>query len=134
MKEGSKNTKEVGKIGEDVAARYLQKRGFTVIERNYWKKWGEIDIVVKKDKQIHFVEVKTVSYETKGKLVYAVTHETWRPEEQVHQFKIHQIEKALESWISENSYDGEWFIDVVAVRIVPRETFATVKFIENITK
>lgn len=125
--------KEIGKLGERIASQYLTNTGFNIIETNYWKKWGEIDIVAKKDGVVHFVEVKSVSYETQEKLAYSVSHETWQPEELVHRFKLHQIVKALETWISENSYEGEWLIDVMAVRIVPRETFATVKHLEHIT-
>ena len=52
---------KIGQIGEDCACRYLVERGFKIIERNYLKKWGEIDIIAKKKKKIHFVEVKAVS-------------------------------------------------------------------------
>ena len=128
-----RNTKEIGNLGEKIAAKYLIKHGFTIIETNYLRKWGELDIVAKKKGRVHFVEVKTASYDTNENLEYSVTHETWRPEEQVHQFKLHQIGKALETWIADNSYEGDWQIDVIAVRVVPRETFATVKYIENIT-
>ncbi len=51
----------VGKIGEDCACKYLQKLGYKIVDRNYLKKWGEIDIVAQKDKKLHFVEVKSVS-------------------------------------------------------------------------
>ena len=126
----------VGQFGEALAARYLQDEGYEVLERNYWKKWGEIDIVARETgqagKKVHFVEVKSVSYETKQALVQAVSHGTWRPEELVHRFKLHQIHKALETWLSERNYTGDWQIDVVTVRLVPRETFATVNLIENI--
>lgn len=127
-------TKEIGDLGESVACEYLKKHNYTVLQCNYWKKYGEIDIIAKKDEKVHFVEVKTVSYETKAALEYAVSHETWRPEEQVHQFKLRQIEKALKAWISENRHEGEWQIDVAAVRVVPRETYASVNYIENITQ
>jgi len=133
MAQNKKNTKEIGDLGEKVAQKYLIEHGFTILAVNYWRKWGEIDVIAQKDGIVRFVEVKTVSYETKGKLEYALTHETWRPEEQVHQFKLHQIEKALETWISDTSYEGDWQIDVIAVRIVPHETYATVNFIENVT-
>lgn len=127
-----KNTKTIGKLGENLAVKYLVDKGFAIVETNYWRKWGELDVIAKKDEKIHFVEVKSVSYETKRELEYAVTHETWRPEELVHQFKIHQISKALETWISEKCYTGDWQIDVIAIRIVPRETFASVTHLENI--
>ncbi|MES2967007.1 MAG: YraN family protein [Patescibacteria group bacterium] len=124
--------KVVGNQGELICANYLKRKGFTLIEMNYLRKWGEIDVIVKKDNKIHFVEVKTVSYETKADLERAVTHGTWRPEENVHAFKIKKLSRAIESWIMDRKWDGDWQIDVAAVRIVPRETFATIKIIDNV--
>lgn len=66
---------EIGNTGELIAARFLMKHGFSVIERNYRKKWGEIDIILVKKGKTHFVEVKTVSYETTKE----VTRETKEP-------------------------------------------------------
>ena len=132
MDKTKKNTKIVGNFGEKVAANYLKRKGFLILATNYWKKWGELDIIAKYENKVHFIEVKTVSYETKEKLKYAVSHGTWRPEEQVHQFKVRQIGKALETWIAENNYEGDWQIDVIAVRMVAEEKFATVNYIENI--
>jgi putative endonuclease len=126
------STLSTGKLGEDIAEKYLIGKGYSILERNVWRKWGEIDIVALKDKRVIFVEVKAVSYETREMLHYAVTHETWRPEEQVHHFKLRQIQKALETWISEHDYQGDWQIDVLAIRIVPRETYATVGHIDNV--
>ncbi len=85
-KKGEKN--KVGSYGEDITAKYLKGLGFVILDRNYLKKWGEIDIVSRETIQnkqiIHFVEVKTVSYETKEDLKKAVSYGTWRPEENVH--------------------------------------------------
>ena len=39
--------KKTGKIGEDLAARYLQDKGYTIIKRSWGNKWGEIDIIAK---------------------------------------------------------------------------------------
>jgi putative endonuclease len=126
------STKETGKTGEDVAALFLERRGFVILDRNYWKKWGEIDIIASKGDMVHFVEVKAVSYETKFGLKHAVSQETWLPEEQVHQAKMRNLANTIESWVIEKAYTGEWQIDVISVRLVPRETFATVKIIENV--
>ncbi len=49
----------VGIAGEQLVADYLQQKGFTILERNYYKRFGEIDIIAKKDSVLAFVEVKT---------------------------------------------------------------------------
>ena len=124
--------KEIGTLGEKIAGNYLKNKAFEIIEYNYLKKWGEIDIVARRTGKIHFVEVKTVSYETKQQLEEAVARRTWRPEENVHAGKLKKFTRAIESWLMENNYKNDWQIDVVAVRIVPREKFASVKYISNI--
>ncbi len=124
--------KVIGNQGELITANFLTQKGFTFIEMNYRRKWGEIDVIVQKDQKIHFVEVKTVSYGTKADLERAVTHGTWRPEENVHAFKIKKLSRAIDSWIADNKWKGDWQIDVAAVRVVPRETYATIKIIDNV--
>ncbi len=126
------NNSYTGTLGEKIAAEYLLRHGYHIIVQNYRKPWAEIDLICQKDAVVHFIEVKSVSYETKVRLDYALSRETWRPEELVHSFKLKQIAKGVQSWLEETSYTGNFQIDVAAVRIVPRETFATVKVIENI--
>lgn len=53
------NLKQIGNAGEDLAAHYLQSNGFTVRERNFRTRWGEIDIIAVKGGEWYFVEVKT---------------------------------------------------------------------------
>ena len=138
MKQRQKRAKrnQTGAWGEEIAATHLKKQGFVIIDTNYLKKWGEIDIVARgtgrSGQIVRFVEVKTVSYETKQDLEQAISRGTWRPEENVHHNKIQRLNRAIESWIMENNYDGEWEIDVVAVRIVPREKYASIKYIPNV--
>ena len=133
-KQGEKN--KIGAYGEHIIVQYLQNKGFTVLEINYLKKWGEIDIVAREthgNRQIiRFVEVKTVSYETKQALDYAVTHETWSPEDNVHYKKIQRMNRAIESWLLENNCDFDWQIDIAAVRIVTREKYASIKYLPNV--
>ena len=126
------NNKVTGNLGEKITANYLKGKGFQILGMNYLKKWGEIDVVVRKDNRIHFVEVKTVSYETKGDLDRSVAQGTWRPEENVHATKIKKLSRAIDSWILEYKWSGDWQIDVASVRIVPRETYANIKIITNI--
>ena len=126
------STKTTGYYGEKIAANYLKKHGLTLLDRNYLKNWGELDIVAKNKDRIHFVEVKTLSYETRELLEKAIFTKSWRPEEQVHHKKIHQISKAITSWLSENSWEGDWQIDVIAIRLVYKEKYATIKYINNV--
>jgi len=124
--------KDTGDLGEKIACKYLESNGHTVIQQNFWRKYGELDIITTKNNLVHFVEVKSVSYETKSKLLDSVTRATWLPEERVDDRKLRRIYRTIESWIASHGYSGEWQIDVITVRFVRRETFASVKLIENI--
>lgn len=129
-KQGQKN--KIGAYGEEIAVKYLIRNGFLILERNYLKKWGEIDIVARGTDSIRFIEVKTVSYETKRDLERSISRGTWRPEENVHRLKILRLNRAIESWLLEYNYNGKWEIDVIAVRIVQSEKYATLKYIQNV--
>lgn len=131
-KSNKRNNKVVGNYGEQIAANYLKSKGFEILDTNYLKKWGEIDIVTRRTNKIHFVEVKTVSYETKELLGASVSRGTWRPEDNVHPQKIKKLSRAIESWIMEKNYQGEWQIDVVAVKLILKEKYASVKYLPNI--
>ncbi|RLA78466.1 MAG: YraN family protein [Deltaproteobacteria bacterium] len=56
MREGRK---ELGFTGEELAVKYLRKRGYKILERNYRCPLGEIDAVALKDGFLVFVEIKT---------------------------------------------------------------------------
>lgn len=63
----------IGKMGEDIATRYLIKNGYNVIERNFYCNQGEIDIIALDKKEIVFVEVKTRQDTFFGNPIEAVT-------------------------------------------------------------
>ena len=129
-KKGDRN--RIGALGERIVAERLKDCDWTIQEQNYLKKWGEIDIVAHETSKVHFIEVKTVSYETKNALKNAISHETWRPEENVHYKKLQRLGRTIQSWLIEHNYNGEWQLDVAIVRIVPREKYATVKILSNV--
>jgi len=54
-------TQKIGELGEKIAEKFLKNKGFKIVDRNYTRKWGEIDIITKKGTKLHFIEVKTVS-------------------------------------------------------------------------
>lgn len=125
--------KRTGDIGELIASKHYASKGFSIIARNYSKKYGEIDVVARGTTgKYHFIEVKTVSYETRYDLEHTVTQETWRPEEKVDAWKLHKISLAVEAWLREHPGSYLWQIDIAAVKIVPRERIARIKIIENV--
>ena len=76
---------ELGKLGEDIACEYLVNKGYKVIERNFWKPWGELDIVAKyKDGTLVFVEVKTME---------KFSSEGLKPEDQLTRAKLRRLQK-----------------------------------------
>src|SRR3954467_11329009 len=83
------STKEVGAIGENVAAEFLRRKGFEIVEKNYLKPWGEIDIIAVKANIVRFIEVKAVSREP-GQDVTRENNDH-RPEEMVHQHKLQKV-------------------------------------------
>jgi len=123
---------KTGAIGELVARNWLKNKGYSIVADNYQKKWGEIDIIAKLGKVIHFIEVKAVSYDSKADLEQYSGGDYWRPEELVHPKKLLKIQRTIESWLIENNHKGEWQIDIAAVRLVPSEKYATVDWINNV--
>jgi putative endonuclease len=53
------NNKTLGKIGEDLAVRFLQQKGYKILHRNWRCVFGEIDIVAQEKESLAFVEIKT---------------------------------------------------------------------------
>jgi putative endonuclease len=96
---------KAGKAGENQAAEYLQSKGFEIVARNYRYKHAEIDLIVKKESFIVFVEVKTRSYSFYGE-----------PEAFVDSKKAATILSAAEQYTYENKYEGNIRFDIVSVK------------------
>jgi len=119
---------QVGKIGESVTCRFFVKRGFSILERNYWKKWGEIDIIAEKNNVLHFIEVKTVSVETLKDI------DNHNPEENVHYQKIKRLSRTIQTYLMEKDIQEhlDWQFDVVAVFLSLRDKKARVRLTEGV--
>ena len=122
------NTKQKGNIGEDIACKYLVNRGYLIIERNYRKAWGEIDIITTKDSLIHFIEVKSVLIKS---LLFDKEH---KPEENVHGYKMFHIRRMVQTYFDEKSLnlDTGFAFHVICVYLNPVTRRAKIKMIENI--
>lgn len=123
---------EIGTKGEEIAAKYVANKGFIIIDRNYRKKWGELDIVAEKNGLIHFIEVKTVSRKSYGgKFEQEINN--YRPEDNMHPWKLQRLRRALQTYLLEKyKTDPVWQFDLACVFLDQERRVARVKFIENI--
>ncbi len=104
--------KDIGRGGEDIACQFLESKGYKVVERNYRRKWGEIDIIAIKNNTVRFVEVKAVSREN---LQDFSREMDYRPEELVHRTKLRKIARTASLYMEEKRDNREYQIDVVGV-------------------
>lgn len=99
MKKKPDPRKSFGAHGEDLAAAELERRGYTLIARNYRKKTGEIDIIAKKADVVYFVEVKA-----KHDSSYSTPADSVTPRKRRH------IADTAAIWFSENGESKSGFI------------------------
>ncbi len=123
------NKRKIGDIGENIACEFLKRRGFKIIDRNYLKKWGEIDIVAEKETIIHFVEVKSVSHVT---LDRRDGRDVYRPEDNMHPWKLKRLSRVIQTYLLEKKLDCEWQIDLVTVKIDLENKRGRAEIVENI--
>lgn len=134
---------KTGKIGEDLACNFLKQKGYLILERNFRRKWGEIDIICYKTNAISkifcsmwnknltnvlhgtdlvFVEVKTLN---KNSFI--------DPEDNLTQNKQKKLIRTCELYISEKNLDPDmsWRIDAILVSIDTLLKKANVKHIKS---
>ena|SRR3990167_11236265 len=97
-----------GNHGEEVAFSYLKKNKYKILDRNYESRFGEIDIIAKKDKTVVFVEVKSQD---------AGLNKDLYPERNVNTVKMRKIIRTAEYYLIDNKYpdDTDWRVDVIGV-------------------
>lgn len=132
MKKFTSKNQKIGELGEEVACKYLENKGFSIKERNYTKKWGEIDIVATKENKLYFIEVKSVSRDLNedkkedGKYMF-------RPEENMHPWKIRRLARTVGTYLIQHRIGNtEWQFDLALVYIDMHKRLARVKMVENI--
>jgi len=124
------HTREKGNMGEDIACKFLIKTGFSVVDRNYYKKWGELDVVAKKGNELHFFEVKSVVRNFSEKS-FTGFHD---PEENVHGFKTRQLRKIIQTYLVDKGFglDYAFKFHVLCVFMNEKTHLARVKWIQNV--
>ena len=130
VKKGKKN--KIGAYGEEIARTFLAERNFALVEQNFLQKWGEIDLIMQKGRVIHFVEVKTVSFADRHTLA-ASFGDTHRPEEQFTADKYRKLSNTINTWLAKESYQGEYQLDLVTVRVIMDEKYAEVEYFPSVS-
>lgn len=103
-----------GNLAEDRACRYLDENGFMILQRNFYSRFGEIDIIASKDSVLHFIEVKSgLDYES------AIQNITPR--------KLRKLIKTGETFMKKNKLDVAFVYD--AVIVTPKD----IEFVQNLT-
>lgn len=118
--------KSVGETGEQLACLFLERKGFSILERNYRKSWGEIDIIAAKKNVVHFVEVKAISVSDFSREM------GYRPEEMVHNSKLKKLSKTASLYMEGREDEREFQIDVVGVLINHSTRVARCRFFEQV--
>ncbi|MFH1990726.1 MAG: YraN family protein [Patescibacteria group bacterium] len=147
-----------GKLGEDVAVKYLEKHGYEIVERNYRKPWGEIDIVALENSSVNssvISDSSVISRKINYRNIAALLPQQlpqqlpvlvfievkaqninfeWRPEENVGFHKKRQLSKIVATYLKEHriSESQDWRIDVLALKLDFETKNAQVEHIKNI--
>ena len=97
-------SQRTGELGEKIAVKYLESKGFSVLERNYTKKWGEIDI----------------------------RPNDHRPEEGMHRWKIERLKRTILSYLAERNVLCDWQFDLVLIHMSDTQKQARVEMLDNL--
>lgn len=113
----------LGKYGERLAKKFLKKKGFKILERNYRTKFGEIDIIARDGSQLVFIEVKTRSSQSFGS-----------PQEALTLWKLERLRRAVQIYcIQKNIQKHGVRMDAVSVEIGQSRSDIKITHFRNIT-
>lgn len=111
----------LGQLGEELAARHLQRMGYEILERNYRCPSGEMDIIARDQGRMAFVEVRA-----RRSMAFGTPEESVTPRKQT------RLALVARCYLQEKGYaDVEWGIDVVAVQFTSRGAVQRIELIRN---
>lgn len=112
-----------GSKGEDIACKFLESKGYRILDRNYRIRGGEIDIVAKEGDYLVFVEVKA-----------RYSHEFGSPSESVTAWKIKYLLKTARFYLNKIKWgDRPYRLDFVSVDFADDPQDPKIELIKNIT-
>lgn len=115
--------RKFGDVGEKIAYKYLKSNDYSIIKRNYQIKFGEIDIIAKKNKEIIFIEVKTSNVQS---LIC--------PEENLTRSKLNKLSKTIEIYLSSNVIPEThtWRLDLISIKLNTETGKASLEHFKNV--
>jgi len=116
------DNKKTGNMGEDIAAQFLEDKGFRIIQRNFrYSTFGEIDIIAKQNEYLVFIEVKTYRTEEFGEPVLLVNR---KKQEKIRKLaQIFMLQKKIS--------DIDCRFDVIGIKIGKGESGNLINHIDN---
>ncbi len=129
---------KIGKLGEDIACKFLVKQDYLILEQNYTKKWGEIDIVAEKDNKIHFIEVKSVSCKTLNRVsnlpAQIGSRDSYKPTDNIHPWKLKRLGRVIQTYLLDRKVPEQkfWQFDVCSVFLDMERRVAKVSVMEDV--
>ena len=126
-------TQKIGEIGETIACRFLMKHGFSILDQNYTKKWGEIDIVAEREHKLYFIEVKSVSRLNLDN-VNRETTDQYNPEDNMHPWKLKRMSRTIQTYLLDKKIpeNKEWQVDLLIVFLNIKDKKAKIKVVKDI--
>ncbi len=117
----------VGVYGEDLAIDYLKGLGFELVARNIRYKWGELDIVAKRQGIVHFIEVKT------RYVIHETSDEAIKPEDNMTRHKMAKFFRSVETFLGDmgGQESCDWQIDLIVV-VITKDNKHRIGFYEDI--
>lgn len=114
----------LGLAAETAVAEHLTGAGFEILDRNWRRPWGELDIVARKNHIVHFVEVKASRKQVAG----------FDPFLRANGWKMHKIKRTAQTWLSyrDCSPDTEWQMDIASVIMDPSLSGPHIEIFENV--
>ncbi len=112
---------QTGRIGEEAAKKHLKQKGYKIIEQNYRTKYGEIDLIASKGKELVFVEVRTRKREDYG-----------LPEDTINKKKLKKIWLNAKAYIAAKKWWGPCRIDAISVILKENNSIKRLNHYENI--
>ena len=138
--------RKIGDMGETIACRFLEKQGFKITDRNYWKKWGEIDIVARKkqklkdrilnkkvDDKLYFTEVKTVSCKNiRDEIPSKIKN--YQLDNNIHPWKLKRLARVFQTYLLDKRISDkiEWQFDIIIVFLDIKDKISRIKWLKDI--